>query len=310
MSVRTSNWVSKTDLLRYLRCPYAFYLVDSGQIAFEATINEQQVRRIEEGVQFQVGVEAPVPRLAIEPVELPRIFAEESIRLFGVPLFENPRLEIYGMPDAIDTEQGALFPVEVKSHKDVQSSDELELAFYWMLLEPFRTKNVRPRGHLLLRRHDAVEEVQVEIAPRRFERVHELLSEIRSARRNGVQPRVCRCTVCSGLMQGEIHNTTQANKDLTMIFGIGRAYATHLERTGIGNYEALAAADSVTIVEDLRRKQCFVSTAIVESWKHHAKSYHIAQPVVFGDLPALGFYLALDLEYLHFLSETKVTPHG
>ena len=181
MSVRTSTWVSKTDLTRYLRCPYAFYLLDRGLVAFEDTVNEQQVRLIQEGVAFQTSVEARVAPLPIKPADLPRVLAEESIRLFNVPMFKNDSLEIYGKPDAIDTAQGALFPVEIKSHKDVQRSDELELAFYWMVLEPHRTKTVSPRGYLLLRRNGIDEQVVVEIQPHRFDQVHGLLQEIRDA---------------------------------------------------------------------------------------------------------------------------------
>jgi len=40
MSVRKSTWVSKTDLTRFLRCPYAFYLLDRGLIAFDDTVTE------------------------------------------------------------------------------------------------------------------------------------------------------------------------------------------------------------------------------------------------------------------------------
>jgi hypothetical protein len=53
MSVRTSTWVSKTELTRYMRCPYAFYLLDRGLVTFEDTVTELQVRLIEQGVEFQ-----------------------------------------------------------------------------------------------------------------------------------------------------------------------------------------------------------------------------------------------------------------
>jgi len=95
MSVRSSNWVSKTDLIRYLRCPYAFYVLDRGLVAFQDTVNQQQARLIEEGMAFQTRVEsATVPR-TIKPVDLPRVFAGEAIQLHSVPLFENTTLENY-----------------------------------------------------------------------------------------------------------------------------------------------------------------------------------------------------------------------
>jgi CRISPR/Cas system-associated exonuclease Cas4 (RecB family) len=280
--VRTQNWVSKTDLTRYLRCPYAFYVLDRGLVTFDETVNEHQARLIAGGINFHTSVEATaVPRI-IEPADLPGVLADESIRLFGVPVFENPTLEIYGKPDAIDTAQGALVPVEVKSHKAVQRSDELELAFYWMLLEPHRTKVVSPRGYLLLRRNGIEEQVEVEIRPYWFERVHTLLQEIREARAHGVLPRICACTVCSGVMRDKINRATLANKDLTRLWGIGRVYARHLEEIGIKSYEELLEVDSASLVEKLRKQRCFVSLRQVDRWKHHAASYSSCSPVFFG----------------------------
>jgi len=253
---------------------------------------------IQEGVDFQAGIEATVPHLPLEPSDLTRVYAEKSIRLFGVPVFENPRLEIYGQPDAIDTAQGAMLPVEVKSHKSIQRSDELELAFYWLLLEPHRTKTVSPRGYLLLRHDRAIEEVEVEIPPQRFEQVHGLLQGIRDARDRGVRPRICSCTVCSGPMREEILRTTRANKDLTMIWDVGPVRARHLEAIGINSYEELLGVHSAIIVKKLRERRCPVSLAQVDRWKHHATSYSASRPLLFGDPPALGTsFIALDLEY-------------
>jgi predicted RecB family nuclease len=281
-----------------LRCPYAFYLLDRGLVPFDKTVNEQQARLLEEGVAFQAGVEAAVVPVTIELAELPGLLAQESIRVHGVPVFENPELEIYGKPDAIDTAQGALFPVEIKSHKDVQRSDELELAFYWMLLEPYRTKTSSPRGYLILRRNGVGERMEVEIRPHRFEQVRGLLQDIRDARRIGVQPRICGCTVCSGVMRDEIRRVTVANKDLTLIWGVGPVSARRLEEIGIRTYDGLLAADSSTIVAALRNRRRYVSPAQVDSWKQHATSYSTSCPVVFGDPLTLdGPFLALDLEY-------------
>jgi predicted RecB family nuclease len=299
VSVRTRNWVSKTDLLKYLRCPYAFYLVDSGRVPFEGTVNKQQVRRIEEGNEFQATIEAAVAPCAIELADLPRVLTEESIPLYNLPVLENSSLEIYGKPDAIDTAQGALFPVEIKSHKEVQRSDELELAFYWMLLDPYRTKTASPRGFLLLRRDGVDVTVEVELRPHRFEQVRALLQDIREARRIGVPARICECTMCNGVMRDAILRVTRDRKDLTLIWDVGRVRARHLEMIGIRTYDQLLAADSIAVVEKLRERRCYVSLGQVDRWKHHAKSYSASSPVVFGDpLPLDGRFLALDLEYI------------
>jgi predicted RecB family nuclease len=37
-TARSASWVSKTDLMRYVRCPYSFWLLDTGKIMFEDTV--------------------------------------------------------------------------------------------------------------------------------------------------------------------------------------------------------------------------------------------------------------------------------
>src|SRR5262245_48035821 len=262
----TSTWVSKTDMTRFLRCPYAFCLIDRGLITFEDTLTEQQIRIIQDGADFQSRVEAKavpfpsdahdrpaahaskddLPRVLTKGSELKRVFARESIRLIELPVFENPELEIYGRPDAIDTEKGALIPVEVKSHKEVLRTDILELAFYWMLLEPYRTRVISPCGYLLLRRDGVVEPVKVEIEPSRFGQVRALLTDVRGARENGVRPRICSCTVCL-VKRDEIHRVAQINRDLSMIWDIGPARARILESVGINSYDELLNIDCASI---------------------------------------------------------------
>jgi predicted RecB family nuclease len=273
-------------------------LIDSGQVAFDDTVTEYQIRLMNEGVDFQGAIEARAMPLQIESRDLPEVLAKESIRLFGVPVFENEKLEIYGKPDAIDTAQGALIPVEVKSHKAVQRSDELELAFYWLLQEPFRTRDISPLGYLLLRGDSSAKQVEIELHSHRFKQVQELIQQIRKARAQGVRPRICGCTVCNGVMRDKVDRATRRKKDLTLIWGIGRFHANHLEEIGIRTYEELLEKDSVFIVEKLRQVKCYVSSGQVDWWKHHAKSYSSLRPTLFGNpLKLNGRFLAIDFEY-------------
>src|SRR4029453_7333515 len=46
---RSRDWVSKTDMTRYVRCPYAFWLLDTGQIDQADVIGELQRQRLLEG---------------------------------------------------------------------------------------------------------------------------------------------------------------------------------------------------------------------------------------------------------------------
>jgi hypothetical protein len=58
------EWVSKSDMVAYLRCPYAFWLVDTGQIQFSETLSSNGPRLLAEGEAFEEAVLAdttPLP---------------------------------------------------------------------------------------------------------------------------------------------------------------------------------------------------------------------------------------------------------
>jgi hypothetical protein len=102
---------------------------------------------------------------------------------FWVPtaILENPKRQLYGLPDAVDPAGGAVWPIEFKSHKRPSRTDELELAFYWWLLEPWRTmRGAEPRGRLVLRQPDgSVEVVDFPIPAFRFDQLKEYVQLIR-----------------------------------------------------------------------------------------------------------------------------------
>src|SRR5262249_6419191 len=139
-----------------------------------------------------------------------------------------------------------------------------------------------PRGFLVLRRNGVDEEVEVQLRSAHFERIEQLIEEVRYARINGVRPRICSCPICSGPMFDEIRRSTLANKDVSLIWGIGRRYAQCLEEMGISTYEQLLQSDTDSVVEGLRQHKYNLSANIVNSWKHHAKSFSIGRPVLFG----------------------------
>ena len=152
---RGQEWVSKTDLIRCARCPYAFWLIDTGRVKASALLDEFTAQLIAEGVQFEESVLDQVEELP-EEVDFETALTQEH-RLLDVPMLENDKFKIFGRPDGIDTQNGAMLPVEIKSHKDVHPYDKLELAFYWLLLEPYRTAPGLPWGILFLRRDEQIE---------------------------------------------------------------------------------------------------------------------------------------------------------
>lgn len=294
---RGRDWVSKTDLLRFLRCPYAFVQVDRGLLAAEALIDPISRQLIDDGTEFHeqvVAAAVPMP----EDVSLADALVGDST-LLGLPVLRNKRLKLLGAPDGVQAADGALLPIEIKSHKDVRRSDLLELAFYWLLLEPYRTRHdIAPRGELILRRDGVPEPVAVEIEDEHFDEVRSLVRGIRRARRNGVKPRVCGCAACRGPLSEQVRELTSEGKDLTMIWGIARRFATALEALGLANYEALIGCDPDAVVNGLREQRLFVSVSQVEQWRRHAQAYQETQAVVFGPpAPVEEAFIAIDLEY-------------
>lgn len=295
---RSKSWVSKTDLTRYVRCPYSFWLLDKGEISFEDTVDEAQLELVRGGVDFERVVKEPMVKLDVPPEDIPALLGA-GMTIYGVPGFENPKLKILGRPDGVSGADGAMVPIEIKSHKSVQRLDEVELAFYWLLLEPQRTRQLEtPLGHLVLRRDGRFEMVDVPLRPHRFNEVRRLLGEVRDARRRGVKPRVCGCNVCKLVRRDEVREAVNANQDLTLIFGIGRRYATVLEQLGYPTWESLLACNSEQVSTQLKEQSCFVSSAEIDRWKRHASSYKRGEPLVFGEqFPFGDSYIVLDLEY-------------
>ena len=118
----------------------------------------------------------------------------EGVRLFGVPVIENQDLKLLGAPDGIIAAAGAPFRSKRKSHRDMKRSDELELAFYWLLLAPYRAA---PEGwtrgaSCILRRDGAPVEVEIEITENRLAEARRLIAEVRHVREHGVRPRMWR----------------------------------------------------------------------------------------------------------------------
>ena len=189
------GWVSKSKMVMYYRCPYAFFLVDTGRVRWEEAHTDFQRSLVEKTVAFQEEVKAsalPVlSALPVVPVPTALPALEGDITIIGdLPTFKNNGLRILGRPNwCIHMAKGALYPIEVQFHKDVQHVDKLRLAFCWMLLQPKRKRAVEPEGRLVLCRNWEQVEVSVPLVHDLFTEVHDLLADVRRARKEGVEAR-------------------------------------------------------------------------------------------------------------------------
>lgn len=266
----------------------------------EDTFPPQVLELLDARTRFHAAVEQRAEPLQIEPEELPKVF-KQDINLFGVPTLYNESLHLYGRPDGVRTAGGALLPIEVKSHAAIHRSDFLELAFYWLLLEPFRTvTDVEPTGYLILRENDEAVECEFPTPAHRIDQVQKLIARVRVARRDGVRRRICGCRVCSYLRRDEVREDATSRKDLSLLFNVGPCYGEVMEGLGVNTYEELIDADSETISDAMRELKYYGVTPMeVERWKCHARSWVTGEPVYFGDgyWPIGDSFIALDLEY-------------
>src|SRR5690242_18430296 len=221
-AVRSRLWVSKTNVTSYLRCPYAFWLADSGQLDRAELLSPFEAQLAEDGVAFERGIVDAAAPLAMPPGGEAELFAQEHI-LLQVRAFWNPRLQLVGRPDGLVTAAGVLQPIEIKSHRLLQHSDRIELAFYWLLLDYLRTaRAVGPVGWVFLRQRDGsyVREM-VELSSEVLAETQDLIRAVRHARRHGVEPVWCRCTVCRGVRRRPVTEVVCERRDLSSVSGVG-----------------------------------------------------------------------------------------
>ncbi len=208
-------------------------------------------------------------------------------------------MKIYGAPDGVKTERGLLVPIEIKSHRDVRLTDRLELAFYWLLLAPYRTRRAKqPQGMLILRSPDGgVDHVSVDLKDTDFVRLRGLLRDVRRARRDGVKPSICDCEVCA--TRPEIVECVRREKGVTLVWGIAARRAQLLSQIGIRSLDDILACDPQLVITHLRKHRHVVSEPMVRRWKHHARSHLNGAPVVFGaERLDHHSFIAVDLEYV------------
>ncbi len=285
------EWVSKSDVLTYRRCPFVFWLLDTGQVEFEDTLGPSGRALVAAG-QAQREAELGAASTEHAAPEASRGYAADI--LLDPPLLYNPERKLLGRPDGVWLEAGAFVPIVAgELDRDVSRTDELGLAFYWLLLEPNRQRGgLEPWGYVRV----DTELWRVPLTSARFAELERLIAGVRAARRDGVKPRLHHCIYCRETPEGRrrIESAVRGTKDLTMIWGIGRAMAERLEALGLRSFKGLLRRDP----ERLARTTAGVRPEGVTAWQAHARSYLKRRPVMFGTerLP-VGDMVVLDLEY-------------
>jgi predicted RecB family nuclease len=314
------SWVSKTNVTDYVRCPYAFWLTDSGQVSRAELMSPFEAQLAERGTAFERGIVDSAVPIEMPPGGEAELFTQDRT-ILQVRTFRNPELRLVGRPDGLVTANGALEPVEIKAHRLLRHSDRIELAFYWLLLDPARTAMAPgPAGWVFLRRQDGSHaRERVELPPRLLAEVEELIAAVRRARLEGEQPAWCQCTVCGGVRRREVASSLRERRDLSSVRGVGRVKREALGRAGYQRWEDILDGDAadITAAVNAVRGARLVSTAEVGRWQAHARALVTgrAVPAAFGGpFPVPGEYIAFDAEYtaanIWLLGARVVRPGG
>jgi predicted RecB family nuclease len=318
--VRNQSWVSKTNVTSYLRCPYAFWLTDSGQLDRVELLSPFEAQLADTGIAFERAIVE-----AAAPVEMPSGGEAELLTqdhtLLDVRAFRNPRPRLIGRPDGVVTANGALQPIEIKSHRLLQHSDRIELAFYWLLLGLLRTAGTDdPAGWVFLRTQDGTHtREKVELTPELLAETQELIQAVRRARRHGVEPIWCRCTVCRGARRRQVTEAVRERRDLSSVCGVGRARRDALLTAGYASWDDLLAHDARDIADAVSFALVgpSVSVSEVRRWQTHAWALASNQAIPAGGagpFPVPGRYIAFDAEYtaenVWLLGARVVRPGG
>lgn len=294
------EWISKQDLIEYLRCEFRVYLWLSKGIPIgelKETILLQ--RLIEKGMKYEEDVVQDIQPLEIQTTESIGPLKKVS-RIIQVPkIFRNHDLGIQGIPDLIDTANGKFLPIEIKSHKEVYDTDELELAFYWLLLNPLRSRKATPRGYIVLNNDEIVE---VKITRNHLQKVEDLLDGIRDLKNRGSKPRLTQeCKLCK--IQKECREEVISSGGLTAIYNISDTREHQFHEIGVRNISYLMRIDEEQINSKLISR--FGNTpGIAELFrmKCHASAIGERKPILLGNEDelsnlVLASVLILDLEY-------------
>lgn len=316
--MRNRSWVSKTNITSYLRCPYAFWLTDSGQLDRGELLSPVEARLAWDGIAFErsiVDAAAPMP---MPPGGEAELFAQDHI-LPQVRAFRNPRLRLIGRPDGLVTANGALQPIEIKSHRLLQHSDRIELAFYWLLLGYLRTaRAASPVGWVFLRgQDDSHRREMVELTPQVLAETGELIRAVRHARSHGVEPVWCRCTVCSGIRRRQVTEAVRGRRDLSSVSGVGPRRREALLAAGYSCWDDLLADDAEDISHAVGLAGQRVSAGEVKRWQWHARALATSRPLLADGaeaFPVPDEYVAFDAEYtagnVWLLGARVVRPEG
>lgn len=147
-----NDFITKSDLMNFIECPFAYKKAKEDSLQyFQLFISPFRLKLMEKGMEFENGIKASFSWEKTDFNLNKESHVKEDAVVSGLSV-TNEKLGISGEPDLVMTANGELVPIEIKSHKDENATDPIEIAFYWLLLEPYRLKGKIPKGYYILRK--------------------------------------------------------------------------------------------------------------------------------------------------------------
>jgi predicted RecB family nuclease len=145
------QWITKSDLRNFLACPFAFKKSrEEGFEFFDLFMSPFALELMKRGREHEQSVKNMFSWKKVKfDIRDEKCIMRDVIVADLTVL--NEKLGIMGTIDFLKTANGELIPIEIKNHIQENETDPYEIAFYWILLEPYRKKGKEPKGYYILR---------------------------------------------------------------------------------------------------------------------------------------------------------------
>jgi len=144
--------ITKSDMLNFLACPFAFKKAKEDGLDFQdlfASPFSLELAKVGMEHEERVIGSFDWKKSHFDITKVQHVMQKGTI--VGGLHITNDNLGIAGEPDLVWTANGELVPIEIKAHKEENNTDPIEIAFYWLLLEPYRKRGKTPKGYYILR---------------------------------------------------------------------------------------------------------------------------------------------------------------
>lgn len=290
----SKSWVSKSDIIALLRCEYRVFIAHKLNKRLSEFVDSEFIKSIiERGSTFEDNVISKLPFKEVGNIDE---VIDDQVIFRSTEMVENYKLGIRGIIDLINTSHGKLYPIEIKSHKHLEESDRLELAFYWELLQPLRKGKPIPKGYVLLNTGEIAEVI---LSEDDFIQLDSLIQRVRLVKEVGTEPIISdECQACT--LKEDCISEVYKRRGLSLIHGIAYTRQKQLYELGIKDIHALAMADAVNLSNEWRGLFPFAPGELeIQKMIVHAKSWLERRPIYFGKQTfSIGNeFIIMDLEY-------------